>query len=112
LRKSAIFVFLPKKRNFSVFPYINIHTHHLNNHSNIYFVISINPGEQITNRESVFYSATIPPLNINSTDLISAIHKLEISASNFNVLSIGEIGLERMIETPLSAQENIFQKQF
>lgn len=92
-------------------PYINIHTHHLNDHSNVYFVLSLNPGEQITNSESVFYSAGIHPWNINSTDLTSAIHELEISASNSNVLAIGEIGLDRMIKTPISAQKDVFQKQ-
>lgn len=53
----------------------------------------------------------VHPWNINSTDLNSAIHELEISASNSNVIAIGEIGLDRIIETPLFIQEDVLQKQ-
>lgn len=95
----------------SVIHYINIHTHHLSDQSNVYFVLSINPGEQTTNLDCLFYSMGIHPWNINSTDIASAIHKLDISASDSVVLAIGEIGLDRMIETPLSIQEDVFQKQ-
>ncbi|BAX78686.1 hydrolase TatD [Labilibaculum antarcticum] len=94
-----------------VLPYINIHTHHLNDYSNVCIVLSINPGEQITNREAVFYSVGIHPWDSNLTDVPSAIHELEISASDSNVIAIGETGLDRMIETPLSIQEDVFQKQ-
>ncbi len=59
----------------------------------------------------MYYSMGIHPWNINSTDIVSATHELEISATNSAVLAIGEIGLDRMITTPLSIQEDVFQIQ-
>lgn len=92
-------------------PFIDIHTHQLNDKSNVCFVLSTNAEEQLTNGKSVFYSLGIHPWNINSTDIASAIPELEISVSNSAVLAVGEIGLDRTIDTLLTTQLEVFEEQ-
>lgn len=91
--------------------YIDIHTHRLNEKSDVCSILSINLEEQMSRHQTVFHSVGIHPWNIKSIDTSLTLHKLEISASNPAIVAIGEIGLDRITKTPLLIQQKIFQKQ-
>ena len=95
----------------SVAPYINIHTHNFSSQSNVRSIRSIQPEEQLLDSQTMYYSVGIHPWTIKSVNIPSALNKMRNRASYKSVLAIGEIGLDRMTETPLSIQKEIFFKQ-
>ncbi|MDM8160233.1 TatD family hydrolase [Labilibaculum sp. K2S] len=95
----------------SVVPYINIHTHNYSSQSNVRSILSIQIKEQLLDSQAVSYSVGIHPWAIKSANIPSALNEMTNLASYPSVLAIGEIGLDRMIETPLSIQEEVFWKQ-
>ncbi|MDQ1771175.1 TatD family deoxyribonuclease [Labilibaculum sp. A4] len=95
----------------SVAPYINIHTHNFSSQSNVRSIRSIQPEEQLLDSQTMYYSVGIHPWTIKSVNIPSALNKMRNRASYKSVLAIGEIGLDRIIETPLSIQKEIFLKQ-
>ncbi|WP_372752407.1 TatD family hydrolase [Labilibaculum sp.] len=92
-------------------PYIDIHTHNLSDKPSSYSVLSQNPEDEIANYQHVFYSAGIHPWRISCTDIASSLQKLELLAANSRLIAIGEIGLDKIIDTPLSIQKDLFEQQ-
>lgn len=87
--------------------YINIHTHKLNTEKNDIAILNVNASD-------------IDNFEIKNHNLLSSgIHPWEIKnkKKQFNNLSveklfaIGEVGLDKSIDTPLSIQKEIFIKQ-
>lgn len=95
----------------AMLPFVDIHTHSLIDKPATYSILSLTPQDAIENREQVFYSAGIHPWRISCSNIASSLQKLEKLASNSSLLAIGEIGLDRMIETPLSIQIDLFEQQ-
>ena len=91
--------------------YINIHTHNCSYQSNVRSILPIQSEEQLLDSQTVSYSVGIHPWAIKSINIPSTLNNIENLASYPSVLAIGEIGLDRIIETPLSIQKEIFLKQ-
>jgi TatD DNase family protein len=93
----------------NVFPYINIHTHHeaTKDELSIYNI----PDNFDLKKVNQFVSIGIHPWNIqriNSKECIDFIRK---NAAAKNVLAIGECGLDKLVETNLQIQEELFKQQ-
>jgi len=84
--------------------YIDIHTHNKIN-NNIFKIVCSN---SIDNKNS-YYSVGIHPWNINNLNVDINIIKEKIRFNN--VLAIGEIGLDRTINTKINFQKNVFYSQ-
>ena len=93
-------------------PFIDIHTHHSSHINGTLSVLNCFP-EQIdieNNRERVI-SVGLHPWHVDKYKVPSIINQIRTIASYENILAIGEIGLDRTIDTALSVQELYFLKQ-
>ncbi len=88
-------------------PFINIHTHK-HQREDIYIFNSSTPEEDI---EGKFLSAGLHPWNIAKADLDEQIENLKEYCINKKLVAIGEIGLDRSIQTPLDIQTEVFKRQ-
>ncbi len=88
-------------------PFINIHTHKPDSeHLSILNVIfnSIWP-------ENKYYSCGIHPWKIDKSLIDSNLEQLINYCEQKKLLAIGEIGLDRTIQTPIETQKEVFIKQ-
>lgn len=88
---------------------IDIHTHHLPQAAGT-AIISIAPGE-FRPAPGEWYSLGIHPWHIPTTLPDRGIGQLLNHAAHPQVLAIGEAGLDKLTETPLSVQAAVFQQQ-
>jgi TatD DNase family protein len=89
-------------------PYINIHTHVIDNDTNNYTILNVYPEECIPKKS--FFSTGIHPWRINENWK----NELKVIANNLlitNCLALGECGLDKRIETPITKQIEIFEAQ-
>ena len=61
--------------------------------------------------ENGFYSVGLHPYNVGKVDIEDAINKVRLATENPNVFAIGEIGLDKSIESPLELQMQVFETQ-
>nr|WP_290642539.1 TatD family hydrolase [Labilibaculum sp.] len=92
-------------------PYIDIHTHSSVVQSDICSIQSKSMEEQIKDNGKAIYSLGIHPWKIEDINIASTLEKLEQISSQNHILAIGEIGLDRLIQTPLSVQIEILLSQ-
>jgi TatD DNase family protein len=92
-------------------PYIDIHTHSSVVQSDICSIQSKSMEEQIKDNGKAIYSLGIHPWKIEDINIASSLEKLEQISSQNHILAIGEIGLDRLIQTPLSVQIEILLSQ-
>lgn len=90
-------------------PFTNIHTHTVAEPN----ILSIKNSAKIFNSlpTSELISIGIHPWYINEKSLNEEIGFIQKNAQNKNVLAIGECGLDRLVDTEISIQENIFKAQ-
>jgi TatD DNase family protein len=92
--------------------FINIHGHRQANNIQEWVMRNLMardyPPEDL---ESGFYSVGLHPYNVGKVDEEDAISKVRLSTENMNVMAIGEIGLDKSIEAPLTDQKRIFEAQ-
>lgn len=88
--------------------YLNLHTHQYSGNQDVLEIINQYPNE--FSSKFPFYSIGIHPWYIpeNSEDYLKIIEEKLI---NENCLAIGECGLDKRIETDLSVQIQVFEKQ-
>ena len=88
--------------------YIDIHTHSPDRENSILniFIQEFNFDEDLKN-----ISSGIHPWHIKSVDVSNELKKLEFAAKNNLILSVGEIGLDKKIQTDFNLQKEIFKKQ-
>ncbi len=88
-------------------PFINVHSHNTDNENitvlNLKYLDFWPPGE--------YYSYGIHPWNILKTDVADELQEIEKFCIAEKLIAIGEIGLDRAIQTPLNIQEDIFVNQ-
>lgn len=89
--------------------FTNIHTH--NSPSGDELFVFSEHIENFQNFPSHFISLGIHPWYIKPELLQEQYAKLREFASHKNVLAIGECGLDRLVETPMKLQEEIFTEQ-
>jgi len=89
--------------------YTNIHSHH-SAESRVVSIKNIH-SLKTTLSQPEYISIGIHPWYINEKKLNEEIDIIQKNAQNKNVLAIGECGLDKLIDTELSIQENIFKAQ-
>jgi len=90
-------------------PFTNIHTHAVAEPN----ILSIKNSAKYFNSlpTSEFISIGIHPWYISEKSLNEEIDIIQKNARNKNVLAIGECGLDKLTDTDLGLQENIFKAQ-
>lgn len=89
--------------------FFNLHTHKATNQANILELVNQYPQE--FDATIPFYSIGIHPWFIVEERLESDLALLERKAQQRNCLAIGECGLDKRIEIPLTLQQFVFEKQ-
>ena len=89
--------------------FFNLHTHKSTNQANILELVNQYPQE--FDATIPFYSIGIHPWFIVEERLESDLALLERKAQQRNCLAIGECGLDKRIEIPLTLQQFVFEKQ-
>ncbi len=92
--------------------FVNIHGHRKANNIQEWVLRSLMasqyPPDDI---EYGYYSVGFHPYNVGKFDEQDTLNKVRLSTENPHVIAIGEIGLDKSIETPLEVQKRIFEKQ-
>lgn len=89
--------------------YINLHTHSFKNQETILEVVNQYPWE--FSDAIPQYSIGIHPWYINQERLSSDLEIIANKLHETNCLALGECGLDKRIEIPLSVQIEVFQQQ-
>jgi TatD DNase family protein len=90
-------------------PYINIHTHLPAENGTIsIFNAGVNDHDL---KNHNFVSIGIHPWHIRTHDLESSLDFIRKNAGSEKVLAIGECGIDKLIDIPISDQERIFIEQ-
>lgn len=90
--------------------YIDLHTHQNYNPEIIQIcnVFAQNAGK---NSVKGFFSVGLHPWHFAEVNLESCFENIEQSTSNKNMLAVGECGLDKVIQTDFSLQEQYFRRQ-
>ncbi len=88
-------------------PFINIHTHKIAR--NELSIVNLNYDEKIV--ENISYSFGLHPWDIGKVSENEVVEKLENYSKSKKIVAIGEIGLDRAIETVLDLQKKYFIDQ-
>lgn len=90
-----------------MFPFINIHTHSIN--SNELSIVNLDYDEVLP--DAVYCSYGLHPWDIGKIDEQTVIDKLEFYCKNKKIIAVGEIGIDRAIDTQIDLQKDFFIKQ-
>jgi len=89
--------------------YINLHTHHFTNDSEVLELVNQYPK---TFDESIpYFSIGIHPWHIKAEAVAEELRIMEEKIQFINCLAIGECGLDKRIEVPMDLQIEVFEKQ-
>ena len=92
--------------------FINIHGHRQASSIEEWVMMNLMakdfPPEDI---ENGYYSVGFHPYNIGKVDELETLDRVRRAVEHPRVLAIGEIGLDKSLETPLEKQLRIFEKQ-
>ncbi|MDQ2178919.1 TatD family hydrolase [Marinifilum sp. D714] len=93
-------------------PYIDIHTHQVDSDPEILSIFNMNIGEsKIELNKDQAYSKGIHPWDIEKLEIDSIDNYLEVLTADKNNIAIGEIGLDKLMDTDISIQEKVFIAQ-
>lgn len=96
----------------STIPYINIHTHNTHYRKNSVVIVNMSYANTPNNlRSDSIYSIGLHPWDIAKVELFNLSEELAQQAVNLNAIAIGEIGLDKFIDTDFKKQEEIFKSQ-
>jgi TatD DNase family protein len=85
----------------------NLHTHKSSEDANVFDIVNRYPYEEI---DVPFFSTGIHPWHIDEDKLEEHLRIIENRLSMPGCLAIGECGLDKRIEKPLSLQIDVFEK--
>jgi TatD DNase family protein len=92
--------------------FINIHGHRQANNIQEWVMQNLMaedyPPEDI---ETGHYSVGLHPYSLERVNIEDVLNKVRLATENPNVFAIGEIGLDKSIDTPLELQRKIFEVQ-
>ena len=91
----------------NVTPYTNIHTHQAKEE----LIIFNAPDHFDPCTSNIYVSIGIHPWNIEKINSTECLDSIKTNASAKNVLAIGECGLDKLIDTDLKIQEDLFKQQ-
>lgn len=89
-------------------PFIDIHTHKNTSLPNEIYIKNIFPGSEFPNNP---FSIGLHPWYAKETDTKNLIETLEMAVQNPYCYTIGEIGLDKVCDTPYSIQQSVFELQ-
>ena len=93
-------------------PYIDIHTHSSNKDADsIISIRNVFTGNYPAWDSEGYVSVGLHPWHIKMETRKQDLENLNHAAQQNNVIAIGEIGLDRAIETPLDLQKKVFESQ-
>ncbi len=93
-------------------PFIDIHTHYNSTSADVISVLNINLGNgEIYDETLATCSVGVHPWHIERKYLVQHFFQIEDLAKKENVIAIGEIGLDKMVETPLALQIKVLEQQ-
>lgn len=90
-----------------VLKYINLHTHHFTNNNDVIEIVNRYPNELCENINN--FSIGIHPWHINENTFETNLKLIEQKINLPNCMAIGECGLDKRIDIPLSLQTDIFE---
>lgn len=88
-------------------PFVNIHTHNATGEG----IELLNVDNYDAVPDKVFASAGLHPWQVGKCNHVNTIEKIEHMCQNGQLAAIGEIGLDRAIETDISLQMSVFETQ-
>jgi len=88
-------------------PFINIHTHKTDVENISILNITFNGNWP----ENKYYSCGIHPWDIDKIEMETHLETLKKYCIQNKILAVGEIGLDRAIQTPIETQKEVFIKQ-
>lgn len=92
--------------------FINIHSHFYQESDELITVKNIDLGNHEVYDESIVTcSVGIHPWHISPAHLVRQFFQLEDLCKEENVIAVGEIGLDKLIEIPLELQTKVFEQQ-
>lgn len=92
-------------------PYVNVHTHSTLKQNNSIEIVNQFPGQWNKLPGNEYFSIGIHPWCIRKENLHNELSVLEKYIAHNKCLALGEIGLDRITEVPLSLQIEVFEKQ-
>jgi TatD DNase family protein len=92
--------------------FINFHTHYINNSKDVISILNINLGNnEKWSKDIKACSIGIHPWNIDTKNIVQHFFELEDFTKESNVIAVGEVGLDKSIETPLILQTKVLEQQ-
>ena len=92
--------------------YVNIHGHRQANNIHEWVMQNLMAEEYPPeDMETGYYSVGLHPYSVGKVNHEDALNKVRLSTENPNVFAIGEIGLDKSIDTPPELQRKIFEVQ-
>ncbi len=91
--------------------YINIHTHRQDNSTGSLFSIFNLPFSTENIPENLFFSTGCHPWDIKEISVTKIEKQLKWFLQNEKLLAVGEIGLDRHIDTDIELQKEVFKTQ-
>lgn len=91
--------------------YFDVHSHDSSNSNDEIVVRNCFPGDSMDASDTTFYSIGLHPWKIQPESVENDLDTVSGVASLPNVLAVGEIGLDRAIDTPFDLQMSVFKRQ-
>lgn len=92
--------------------YVNIHAHRLASGQDEWVLTNLFAGDYPpVENAAAHYSAGLHPWHIAGSDIAHLIKKVKLATENLQVMAIGETGLDKLIQTPLDIQLQVFEAQ-
>jgi TatD DNase family protein len=94
-------------------PFVDIHTHHFSNHTDVISVRSLDVNEYLKNPELInqAFSIGLHPWYLTKENSASNLSILEELIKQDNFFAIGECGLDKIIDVDYAYQMEIFKSQ-
>lgn len=90
--------------------FFDIHTHRVPFHA-VQAIVSLPAGENVCASGAIFASAGIHPWHLSESDVERQLEALKTLATRENVVAIGEVGLDKLADAPLSLQMCVFREE-
>lgn len=91
--------------------FIDIHTHGHYRKQDVIVVQNLFPGQENQLGNGNYFSIGLHPWNVKRKNMDKSIDWISVHADNADVIAIGEIGLDKSIESAWDVQTEAFEKQ-
>ena len=91
--------------------YIDIHVHNEYKQEDVLLLLNLFPGDTDKCNDKGFYSVGLHPWYVNENSLNYQVGLVRKAASKPNFIAVGEIGLDKKVDTPIEWQIKAFTDQ-